>query len=244
MKTGLVTHIVAAALAVGCANASAVDFSFSGMFTGDDDVQLFDFSVGMASRVTFRTLSYAGGTNAAGTVIARGGFDPILALFDSRGLLINQNDDGGFRVPGDPVTGAHWDTYLRSVLEPGTYTVSVMQYANFALGPTLSSGFLGAHTHDFRDNTGTLRDGHWAFDILNVNSAVAAVAASSITVPEPETYALMAVGLAGIALMRRRRKVIAPPPTSPESAGARTAPCTPRSARPRASCSAGSCLRA
>lgn len=89
MKTGLVTHIVAAALAVGCANASAVDFSFSGMFTGDDDVQLFDFSVGMASLVTFRTLSYAGGTNAAGTVIARGGFDPILALFDSRGFLIN-----------------------------------------------------------------------------------------------------------------------------------------------------------
>lgn len=224
MKTGLVTLSAVAVLLLASANASAVDFSFSGHFTGDDDVQLFDFSVGMESQVTFRTLSYAGGTNAAGTVIARGGFDPILALFDSRAVLINQNDDGGFRVPGDPVTGAHWDTYLQSVLQPGTYTVSVMQYVNFALGPNLSNGFLGAHTRGFRDNTGTIRDGHWAFDILNVNSAVVTVAAASIAVPEPETFASMVVGLMGIALMRRRGKVSAPPPAAPEPAAARTAP--------------------
>ena len=205
MKTGLVSLSTAAVLAVACANASAVDFSFSGVFTGDDDVQFFDFSVGMESLVTFRTLSYAGGTNAAGTEIARGGFDPILALFDSRGILINQNDDGGFRVPGDPVTGAHWDTYLQSVLQPGAYSVSVMQYANFALGPNLSNGFLGAHTRGFRDNTGTIRSGHWAFDILNVNAAIAASTVSSVAVPEPETYALMMCGVAAIGLVRRRK---------------------------------------
>ena len=35
------------------------------------------------STVTLQTYGYAGGTNAAGQVIAQGGFDPILALFDS-----------------------------------------------------------------------------------------------------------------------------------------------------------------
>src|SRR3982751_233206 len=115
--------------------ASAANFSFQGSLTRDDQVQLFTFSVGSASTVTLRTWSYAGGVNAAGTTIARGGFDPILALFNSSGALINENDDGDSNVPADSVTGSNFDTYLQSVLNPGTYTVSVMQYDNFANGP-------------------------------------------------------------------------------------------------------------
>ena len=67
--------------------ANATDFSFTGNFTNDNDVALFDFTVGASSPdVILRTWSYAGGTNAAGQVIAEGGFDPILAVFDSTGL--------------------------------------------------------------------------------------------------------------------------------------------------------------
>src|SRR3954449_4659978 len=112
--------------------ASAANFSFQGSLTRDDQVQLFTFSVGSASTVTLRTWSYAGGVNAAGATIARGGFDPILALFDSTGARINQNDDGNSNVPADSVTTAHFDTFLQSVLGPGVYTVSVMEYDNFA----------------------------------------------------------------------------------------------------------------
>lgn len=207
MKTGLVSLVAAAVMAVAGAHASAVDYSFSGTFDADDDVQFFDFTVGLESRVTFRTMSYAGGANAAGVAIPRGGFDPILALFDGDGFLMVQNDDGGFRVPADPVTGSRWDTYLQRVLQPGEYTVSIMQYANFARGPNLSDGFLGAHTSGFRDNAGVVRDGHWAFDILNVNSAVLIQAATApVAVPEPATLAFMAAGLAGVALRFRRAR--------------------------------------
>src|SRR5574341_686978 len=111
------------------ASAEALDFSFTGSFIQDDDVQLFNFTVGIASTVTLRTYSYAGGTNAAGTVIPSGGFDPILALFNSSGVLIGQNDDGNTPdVPIDPVTANHYDTLLQSSPGPGGYTVSVMQF--------------------------------------------------------------------------------------------------------------------
>ena len=160
--------------------AQAASFSFTGSFQNDNDVQLFNFSVGATSLVTLLTLSYAGGTNAAGTVIPRGGFDPILALFDASGTQINQNDDGGSNVPADPVTGSHFDTFLQSTLDPGNYIVSVMQYNNFATGAlangftesgagneTFTSGF-GCSNGKFCDVNADNRTNQWAFDILNV----------------------------------------------------------------------------
>src|SRR5690242_12666474 len=60
---------------------SAGDFSFTGNFTDLDQVQYFTFTVSGGSTVSIRTYSYAGGTNAAGVAIARGGFDPTIALF-------------------------------------------------------------------------------------------------------------------------------------------------------------------
>ncbi len=185
--------------------AAAADFSFTGNLNDHNDVLLFNFTVGASSTVTLRAWSYAGGVNAAGASIARGGFDTILALFDSTGALINQNDDGGSNVPSDSVTGAHYDTFLQSVLSPGTYTVSVADYANFAVGPNLSNGFTnGALSPGFIDATGNQRDNHWAFDVLNVNAADALPPVTAV--PEPETYALMLAGLGLIGFMQRRRK--------------------------------------
>ena len=112
-------------------------FSFVGTLTTANDVLHFDFNVTAQSQITLRTYSYAGGTNSAGQIIAAGGFDPILALFNAAGALINQNDDGGINVPADPTTGAHFDTFLTSLLPAGNYTVTVMAYSNFANGPNL-----------------------------------------------------------------------------------------------------------
>ena len=187
--------LVAAALAAVAAPASAADFSFTGSFDDPNDVQLFNFTVGSSSTVTLRTYSYAGGTNAAGALIAGGNFDPILALFDSAGAFLLQNDDGGGNVPADPITGNHYDTFLSTTLGAGTYTVSVMAYSNFANGPNLSDGF---------QNTGSFsgRGQDWAFDVLNVDTAV------TPGIPEPATWAMMigGFGLAGAAIRRRATK--------------------------------------
>lgn len=178
--------------------AAAKDFSFTGTFADHNDVQFFTFGVATMSDVTLRTWSYAGGVNSAGATIARGGFDPILALFDSSGVLIDENDDGGGNVPADSVTGDRFDTFLQSSLTPGSYTVSVMDYRNFANGPNLSNGFTGgALSPGFIDVAGDQRDNHWAFDVLNVDSAV---------VPEPGTYTMMVAGLGLVSFLARRRR--------------------------------------
>ena len=139
-------------------------FSFVGTLTTANDVLRFDFTVTAESQITLRTYSYAGGTNAAGQVIQSGGFDPILALFNAAGTLIDQNDDGGQNVPADPSTGLHYDTFLQSLLPAGTYTVTVMAFSNFANGPNLSDGF--QNDGDFGGRTA-----NFAFDVLGANTA-------------------------------------------------------------------------
>lgn len=194
------------ALTFAMAGANANNFSFTGNFAHDNDVQMFNFTVGAPSTVSLRSWSYAGGTNAAGQSIARGGFDPILALFTSSGTLVGQQDDAGCGlVAADAVTGACWDTFFTVNLAAGNYIASVQQYNNFNLG-SLGAGFQysGPANANFRngyvDATGNRRDSHWAFDILNVNDAV------QQNVPEPGTIALLGLGLTGFSLARRRKQ--------------------------------------
>src|SRR5271169_4094200 len=113
------TFLLAALLVPSLSKAD--NFSFTGNLSAGNQVQVFDFSVGAVSNVILETWSYAGGTNAAGTLIARGGFDPILAVFDGTGALVGQNDDGGSSVSAD-ITGVHYDTYLNlTTLAAGDY---------------------------------------------------------------------------------------------------------------------------
>jgi hypothetical protein len=63
--------------------------------------------------VVLRTWSYAGGVNSTGARIDGGGFDPSLSLFDSTGLLLATNRDGGCnKVPADRVTTWCWDAFI------------------------------------------------------------------------------------------------------------------------------------
>lgn len=207
--------LVAVGLLVGLgasnpALAVPTNFSFTGIFSADDDVQSFLFTADGASTITLRTYSYAGGTQADGNIVSAGGFDPILAIFDSLGVFLGENDDG-VGVPFDPNTGEAFDTLLSQVLPAGSYTVTIMQFDNFAIGPNLANGFeragepfftadlVGCSNEEFCDVSGVdpfnNRTNAWAFDILNVETAV---------VPEPSTALLLGLGLVGLGAARRR----------------------------------------
>lgn len=210
--------VFAAAAILYAGSASATDVSFTGSFATDDTVQLFNFSVGALSTVSLRSYSYAGGTQANGNVVPAGGFDTILALFDATGHLITQNDDGA-GVPADPVTGAHFDTFLQSSLAAGNYTVSVMEYNNFANGPNLANGFVrdgqgnftaayGCAAAMFCDVGGHNRTNQWAFDILNVSDAVLVdrVPGNVSAVPIPAALPLLMSALAWLGFFGYRRR--------------------------------------
>ncbi|MDQ2821699.1 MAG: DVUA0089 family protein [Pseudomonadota bacterium] len=124
----------------------------------------------------------------AGQTIAQCRFDPILALFDSSGNKIGEQDDARCSlVVADSVTGRCYDTYFTTTLAAGTYTASVQQYDNFAYA-SLTGGFSrdGDQYQNLRNGfVDAARDTHtalWAFDILNES---AAALPPTTDVPEP-----------------------------------------------------------
>jgi hypothetical protein len=193
-------------LMVSSSFAATAGFSFQGTIGTDDEVQLFTFFLNSASTVVIRTWSYAGGVNAAGQTIQGGGFDPILAVFDDSGLLIDQQDDTTLGPASDNL-----DAYISANLNGGAYNLSLMQFDNFANGPNLSDGFRYSHEPTFTEifgcsnNTfcsydGLNRTGDWAVDITGADSA----AISPSDVPEPQSYCLALLGV-GILILDRER---------------------------------------
>jgi len=205
----LLPATLAIALLATPAAAALTTASHTGTFTADDEVQFISLTLAGPAFVTLVSHSYAGGTNAAGQAIPRGGFDIVLSLFDLDGILLAANDDGGADVPTDALTDAAFDSFLTLTLVAGAYTIAVSQFDNEALGPTLASGFLRTGTFTtafgctdaqpmFNDVSGVAgcgRTGAWAFDVL-----------SESTIPEPTSALLLGAGLLTLASRRRRHR--------------------------------------
>jgi hypothetical protein len=202
--------------------ASASSFSFTGTFSADDQLELFQFTA-PSNNVTLVTWSYAGGINANSQVIPKGGFDPVLSLFDATGgllstsLLIATNNDGA-GVATDPSTGNAFDSLLNlTTLAAGnTYVLVLSQSDNLANGPDYGAGFsqqgngdftpgeFGCAGTSFCDATPAQRNGNWAVDITGVRSAVDLSATSSV--PEPSSMMLLGAGMMAVGLLSRLKR--------------------------------------
>lgn len=184
----------------------ALDFDFSGIFKYDNDVAILNFSVGAPSTVTVFSSSWVSG-----------GFDPILAVWDSSGNVVAQQDDGANAgsTLSNGVWYNHgtWDSYYSVLLTAGSYQASIAQYNNFALGSNLSLGFTHDSDRFFTRIYGSAplfngvwdaddpRTGNWAFHILNVETA------NQQRVPDmSSTVALL--GMVIMALVGLKRKLV------------------------------------
>ena len=192
MKTSGILRTLFIFAACACLG-NATTISLTGTFRADDQIETTTFTTTGATVI--RTFSYGGGTNGAQQVIAAGGFDPILNIFDSLGNQIGSFDNsaGGSPCLGGIIAGTNGclDAYYSATLDPGTYTLTLTQFDNLLDGSLLSDGFLSSHLCseafcDAFDQT-TARTGNWAVDITTPTVLTGT--------PEPATLFLTGCGL-------------------------------------------------
>jgi T5SS/PEP-CTERM-associated repeat protein len=126
--------------------ARSAYFSLTGDFAtvGDQHDLLFDLTraVGSTEELRFETFANGGGTNAAGDVIASGGIDSVLELFERIvPVQHGHDDDGSFTVGFDSLLSWSGVAEVDDVplnpepLSAGGYRLNLIEYNNDATGP-------------------------------------------------------------------------------------------------------------
>ncbi len=161
--------------------APAYGVSFTGSLVNADAIDLLPFT-STGAELRFRSLSYNGDTNAAGTVIPPGGFSPVLTIFNPSGNYFNEYT-------------ATEDLNFTATLSPGNYQAAISAFGrlfDFPNKTNLSQGF---------DGSGEFfgRNPNYAIDIVTVSSATA--------IPEPASF--IGTAVAGFVVVRLKRKLSA-----------------------------------
>lgn len=176
--------------------ASATTSSPSGNFAADNSTYELSFTVTGSTNFSANTTSFAAG-----------GFLPVLTLFnDATGIALASDGSG-------PEAGLR-DASLSELLDGGTYDLFLTEFPNtisptgnlhdgflFAADPTATGDFCGVAGGMFLDaavSPCTQRTSAYALTV-NINAAANAVT------PEPSSFLLMLLPLAGIVALNRRR---------------------------------------
>jgi len=181
-------------LALGNANASTI--SYSGTLSGDDQVQLYTYTLSQASPVMFETNSYASG-----------GFVPVLSLFNSMGVEIGSDGADNTCYSGmtaNAATGICNDALLSENLAAGSYTLAITEFFNVPVGPNLSNGFLEQGQGNFTGSTCGTTGAFYETDIAPCVQRTDAYSVNITATPEPATFWLGSVLVAAFFVTRRR----------------------------------------
>lgn len=221
LRAAAITSVAASAWMYG----SAETISQTGTLANPEDTVLINLPLISGGSVNLQTYGFGGGTNAAGTVIAPGGFDPFIGIFSGTGssavflngtsdILANYSDGcppaGTVTIGGIP--GQCGDVNLQlSGLGAGDYTIlltdaAYLPYAAFEDSGTLGDGFVdltGAVFQTCYDaNDCNTDSSNWALDITTSANS------TPPPVPEPPSAELvcLAVASAGAWMYRRDRR--------------------------------------
>jgi hypothetical protein len=203
------------------AGAFADTVSYTGTLSSPEDTWETDVELSGAGTLTLQTWGFGGGTNAAGTVIPSGGFDPFVGVFDSSGDLIQGTSDGlsnytsftgcppaGLVTIGS-VPGNCGDITMSLPLAAGTYTV-LLSDAEYIPNAVFDSPSYGNLSEGFTDLTGgafqtcaDLNDcnndtANWALDVTTPRNVTAT--------PEPGSLAVCGLGLMAIVATWKLKK--------------------------------------
>jgi hypothetical protein len=199
--------------------------SKTGTFATPEDTEAFTLILTSSGNVTLQTYGFGGGTNAAGTLISPGGFDPFVGLFAGTGLAatlidgtseILTNYTGGCPPAGTVSVGSLKNqcgdvTLQFKDLAAGAYTVFLTEgeyLPNAVFESPLGDGFTDLTAGVFQTcedaNNRKTDTGAWALDITTAATSRAPAPADTALVLL-SAFVLVSVRFAGGRLSRKPR---------------------------------------